>query len=271
MNRNMPVRNFKFDTAEHKAAYVQQMFDGIAPRYDFMNRLMTLGRDQSWRRLLIKRAGIKSGAKVLDIATGTGDIALAAYSAGANLVVAADFSAQMLKHAALKFHHAHHGNGKQLVLAGADGLALPFPDQTFDAVITGFSLRNVGNLDAFLREMARVTKFGGKVACLEITRPRSPFFRNFFSWYFGNVVPFMGKIISGSREAYSYLPHSVAVFITPEELRVRMEDAGLNHASFETLMLGTVAIHSGTKIHATAKTSYAPPPAAVKQQKLARG
>lgn len=268
----MPVRNFKFDNAEHKAAYVQQMFDHIAPRYDFMNRLMTLGRDQAWRRLLIKRAGIKAGAKVLDIATGTGDIALAASSAGANLVVAADFSRQMLTHASQKFLSQNHRNGRKLTLASADGLSLPFADNTFDAVVTGFSLRNVGNLDAFLREMARVTKFGGKVACLEITRPRSPFFRNFFSWYFGNVVPFMGKMISGSGEAYSYLPHSVAVFITPEELRVRLEDAGLNHASFETLMCGTIAIHSGTKIHSVSKTSYAPKPeAAVKQQKMTRG
>ncbi len=267
----MPVRNFRFDNAEHKAAFVQQMFDHIAPRYDFMNRVMTFGRDQAWRRLLIKRAGIKPGAKVLDIATGTGDIALAAACAGANLVVAADFSRQMLTHASQKFLGQTHRHNRKLTLASADGLSLPFPDNTFDAVVTGFSLRNVGNLDAFLREMARVTKFGGKVACLEITRPRSPFFRNFFSWYFGNVVPFMGKLISGSREAYSYLPHSVAIFITPEELRVRLEDAGLNHAAFETLMCGTIAIHSGTKIHAVAKAGYAPKPAAAsKQQKVAR-
>lgn len=268
----MPVRNFKFDKPEHKAAYVQQMFDRIAPRYDFMNRLMTFGRDQSWRRLLIKEAGIKPGAKVLDIATGTGDIALAAHSAGAALVVAADFSRRMLSHAAQKFRRENSRADGRLVLAGADGLSLPFPDQTFDAVITGFSLRNVGNLDAFLREMARVTKFGGKVACLEITRPRSPFWRSFFSWYFSTVVPFMGKIISGSPEAYCYLPHSVAIFITPEELRVRMEDAGLNHAAFATLMFGTIAIHSGTKIHATARSSYAPHTVtAIKQPQKRRG
>lgn len=248
----MPNPNFKFDSAEHKAAYVQEMFDRIAPRYDLMNRIMTLGQDQSWRKRLIQRAGIKPGAYVLDIATGTADIALAAHAAGAKQVVAADFSREMLFYAEHKIQKALDGKHDAIVLAEADGLNLPFADNTFDAVVTGFSLRNVGNLDQFLREMTRVTKPGGKVACLEITRPRSPRFRNFFAWYFGKVVPFMGRIISGQKEAYSYLPHSVAIFVTPEELRVRMEDAGLNHAAFETLMLGTIAIHHGTKMRAHA-------------------
>ena len=245
----MPNPNFTFDSAEHKAAYVQEMFDRIAPRYDLMNRLMTFGQDQAWRKVLIKRAGITTGARVLDIATGTADIALAALAAGAEQVIAADFSREMLVYAEHKIRHALNGRAEAIVLTEADGLNLPFADNSFDAVVTGFSLRNVGDLDQFLREMTRVTKPGGKVACLEITRPRSPRLRHFFAWYFGNVVPFLGRVISGQKEAYSYLPHSVSIFITPEELRVRMEDAGLNHAAFETLMLGTVAIHHGTKIH----------------------
>jgi demethylmenaquinone methyltransferase/2-methoxy-6-polyprenyl-1,4-benzoquinol methylase len=250
----MPASNFKFDTAEHKAAYVQEMFDRIAPRYDLMNRVMTLGRDQAWRKRLIQRAGVKPGAKVLDIATGTADIALAARAAGAAQVVAADFSREMLVYARDKINQVPRHDGKTIVLAAADGMHLPFADNVFDAVVTGFSLRNVGNLDRFLREMVRVTKPGGKVACLEITRPRSPFFRGFFAWYFGKVVPVAGRIMSGSKEAYSYLPHSVSIFVTPEELRVRMEDAGLNHTKFETLMLGTIAIHHGTKLHANTFT-----------------
>jgi demethylmenaquinone methyltransferase/2-methoxy-6-polyprenyl-1,4-benzoquinol methylase len=243
----MPHPNFKFDSAEHKAAYVQEMFDRIAPRYDLMNRLMTLGQDQAWRKRLIERAGVKSGARVLDIAAGTADIALAAHAAGATQVIAADFSREMLAYAGQKIQKALNGRPEAVVLAEADGLSLPFADNTFDAVVTGFSLRNVGNLDQFLREMTRVTKPDGKVACLEITRPRAPRFRKFFAWYFGKVVPFLGRIVSGSKEAYRYLPHSVSVFITPEELRVRMEDAGLHRVAFETLMLGTVAIHHGTK------------------------
>ncbi|MCG3154385.1 MAG: Demethylmenaquinone methyltransferase [bacterium] len=244
----MPVRDFRFDTPNQKSSYVQEMFDRIAPRYDLMNRIMTFGRDQAWRRRLIRRAGVSANAVVLDIATGTGDLALVAQAAGARQVVGADFSREMLGCAR---HKTRKGN-RRLLLAVADGLKLPFPDDTFDAVVTGFSLRNVANLDAFLREMVRVTKQGGKVASLEITRPRGRWFRSFFSWYFGAIVPRLGALISGAQEAYSYLPHSVSVFITPEELRVRLEDAGLHHARFETLMFGCISIHSGTKIRAAA-------------------
>jgi len=249
----MPKKSFKFATPEQKAGYVQEMFSRIAPRYDLMNRVMTLGRDQSWRRLVVKRAGIQAGSRVLDIATGTADIALAARAARAKLVVAADFSYTMLKYARLKTKPWKHNNGKfaPIHLVTADGLQLPFSSNSFDAVVTGFSLRNVGDLNAFLKEMTRVTRPGGLVACLEITRPRQPLFRNFFAWYFGKIVPKIGGLISGNSEAYSYLPHSVSIFITPEELRVRMEDAGLNNVEFETLMLGTVAIHWGTKLRAT--------------------
>lgn len=246
----MPVRDFRFDTPQHKSSYVQEMFNRIAPRYDLMNRLMTFGRDQSWRKRLIRHAGVSKNALVLDIATGTGDIALAARTAGARGVIGADFSGEMLAYAQRKVQK-ERGRGGYIHLAVADGLKLPFPDETFDAVVTGFSLRNVANLDTFLREMVRVTKQGGKVASLEITRPRHPWFRQFFAWYFGKIVPRIGALVSGQKEAYSYLPHSVAIFVTPEELRVRLEDAGLHHARFKTLMFGSVSIHSGAKIRAT--------------------
>ncbi|MDZ7363123.1 MAG: bifunctional demethylmenaquinone methyltransferase/2-methoxy-6-polyprenyl-1,4-benzoquinol methylase UbiE [candidate division KSB1 bacterium] len=249
----MPENFFKFDTPEQKAGYVQDMFSRIAPRYDLMNRVMTLGRDQSWRRLTVKRAGIQAGARVLDIAAGTADLALAARDAKAKLIIAADFSHTMLQYARKKIKPWRSRNGRlaPIHLVTADGLRLPFPNNYFDAVITGFSLRNVSDLNTFLKEMTRVAKPGGKVACLEITRPRQPVFRNIFAWYFGKVVPKIGGAISGASDAYSYLPHSVSIFITPEELRVRMEDAGLNNVEFETLMFGTVAIHWGTKLRAT--------------------
>lgn len=252
----MPPKTFKFDTPDHKAGYVREMFSRIAPRYDLVNRLMTFGRDQRWRRLTVQRAGVATGARVLDIATGTADLAFAARAAKADLIVAADFSYTMLKYARLKIQPwKRKKNVAPIHLVTADGLRLPFPSNSFDAVITGFSLRNVSELDLFLKEMIRVTKPGGKVACLEITRPRQPLFRNFFAWYFGKVVPKIGGWISGDPEAYSYLPHSVSIFVSPEELRVRMEDAGLNNVSFETLMLGTVAIHSGTKLRATSTST----------------
>ena len=248
----MPVRDFRFDTAEHKASYVQTMFDRIAPRYDLMNRMMSMGLDQRWRKQLIDRAGITYNSHVLDIATGTADIALTAAAAGAEKIIAADFSREMLVYALMKTRRDYH---RRIHLTAADGLALPFPDESFDAVVTGFSLRNVSHLDSFLREMARVTKQGGKVATLEITRPRGKFFRGFFDWYFGKMVPRAGAFISGQKEAYSYLPQSVNVFITPEELRVRLEDAGLNHAKFETLMFGSISIHHAEKISATSNSN----------------
>src|SRR5574342_232210 len=155
----MPNQAFKFETADHKAGYVRDMFDRIAPRYDLMNRLMTGGRDQSWRRLAVKRAGIQAGSRVLDIATGTADLALAARAAKAEVIVAADFSYTMLKYARLKIRpwETKNGKGAPIHLVNADGLRLPFPSNSFDAVLTGFSLRNVGDLNAFLKEMTRVT------------------------------------------------------------------------------------------------------------------
>jgi demethylmenaquinone methyltransferase/2-methoxy-6-polyprenyl-1,4-benzoquinol methylase len=266
----MPSKAFKFDTPDHKAGYVREMFSRIAPRYDLMNRLMTAGRDQSWRRLTVQRAGITPGARVLDIATGTADLAFAAREAmtvkgkptgsSPGLIVAADFSYTMLKYARLKIRPWDHRASSEppIHLVTADGLRLPFPNNCFDAVVTAFSLRNVSDVDAFLREMIRVTKPAGKIACLEITRPRQPLFRNFFAWYFGKAVPRIGRLISGDPEAYSYLPYSVSIFLTPEELRVRMEDAGVNNAGFETVMLGTVAIHWGTKLRATTSSNSRP-------------
>jgi len=236
---------FEFQTPQEKARYVRRMFDAIARRYDLMNRLMTLGRDQSWRHRTIRRAAISKDGRVLDIATGTADLAIAALDANPRKVVAADFSLQMLDLANRKLRARDLDS--EIVLAAADGLCLPFTDNFFDAVITAFSLRNVGNLDLFLSEMLRVTRPGGRVVCLEITQPRLPGFRKLFAWYFGKVVPKIGALISDDSQAYSYLPHSVSIFISPEELRERMQKVGMKDVGFEKLQFGTIAIHWGEK------------------------
>jgi len=236
---------FEFQTPQEKARYVRRMFDAIARRYDLMNRLMTLGRDQTWRRRAIQRAAVPSGGRLLDIATGTADLAIAALEAKPRKVVAADFSLQMLQLANRKLRARDLDS--QIVLAAADGLCLPFADEYFDAVVTAFSLRNVGSLEVFLSEMLRVTRPGGRVVCLEITQPRSPIFRKFFGWYFGRVVPKIGGWISGDSQAYSYLPHSVSIFVSPEELRDRMQKVGMKDVGFEKLQFGTIAIHWGVK------------------------
>lgn len=221
------------------------MFDAIAGRYDLMNRLMTFGQDQSWRRKAIGHAEVPAGGKVLDIATGTADLAIAALRRNPQKVIAADFSLDMLDQANRKLRSRRLDS--QIVLSAADGLALPFGDNSFDAVVTGFSLRNVGNLDLFLSEMLRVTRPGGRVVCLEITKPRLPVFSRFFAWYFGKVVPKIGAMISRDAHAYSYLPHSVSIFVSPEELCERMKKAGMENIGFEKLRLGTIAIHWGEK------------------------
>lgn len=244
MNEPTAKKEFAFETLEQKASYVQDMFNRIAPRYDLMNRVMTLGRDQAWRRLLVKRAGVKPGARVLDIATGTADLAVAARNAGAAKIVAADFSLQMLAHAQAKIERQ---DSSPFLLAAADGLHLPFHDNSFDAVVTGFSLRNVGDLDHFLREMARVTRSGGWVACLEIYSPTLPGFRSFFRWYFGKVVPRIGAWLVQTHDAYNYLPYSVSVFVSPAELRDRLLAVGLQSCGYESLMLGSIAVHYGRK------------------------
>ena len=232
---------------ETKAAYVREMFGRIARRYDLMNRLMTLGRDRAWRRLAVARlklAGGPPGAAVLDVATGTGDLALEALRQvpGAR-IVGLDFSAEMLD---LAWHKAEVA-GARLDLMAGDALRLPFAGGTFDGVVTGFALRNVTDIPAAFAEMARVTRPGGRVACLEIAKPHLPIFRKLFEWYFYRLVPIVGGLISGQRAAYTYLPHSLTGFLTPDEIAEVMRRTGWQQVSYRRRMLGTVAIHTGVR------------------------
>lgn len=227
-----------------RATYVQQMFDDIAPRYDLMNRLMTGGRDVAWRRLVVDEAHLPPGGRLLDIATGTGDIALEALRRdGQSRAVGADFSLEMML----------RGRGKpgadQLRWLGADTLALPFPDETFDAVTSGFMLRNVVDVPRSLSEQRRVVKPGGRVVCLEISRPprNSLLPRVAYRFYFHRIVPFIGGLVSGNRSAYMYLPQSADEFLSPDELADLMHRAGWRDVHYRKLMMETVAIHSATK------------------------
>ncbi len=170
-----------------KRTYVRRMFAAIAPHYDLMNRLMTLGRDQVWRRTVVRLCSLPDGGHLLDVATGTGDIAYEALTADASVhPVGLDLTRAMMlqgkgKHAGLTFPFAE-----------GDALALPFGDNTFDAACSGFMMRNVTDIRAAFAEQARVVKAGGRVVCLEITRPRTPVFRELFDLYFFRFVPLMG-------------------------------------------------------------------------------
>lgn len=227
-----------------RASYVQQMFGRIAPRYDLMNRLMTGGRDMAWRRLVVLEARLPPGGWLLDIATGTGDIALEALRHNSDLrAVGADFSLEMMQRGRAK------PGAERIRWMGADTLALPFPNNTFDAVTSGFMLRNVIDVARSLAEQLRVTKPGGRIVCLEISRPprNSLLLRVAYRFYFHRIVPLMGQLVSGDHSAYAYLPQSADVFLSPDELADSMRQVGWRDVYYCSLMLGTVAIHSGTK------------------------
>ena len=213
---------------------VRTMFDRIAPVYDSMNRVMTMGLDLRWRRLAAESA-VRPGDRVLDGACGTGDLAVADKRAGASHVVGLDFSERMLERARKK---------APLEWVQGDLLALPFEDASFDAMTVGFGVRNVADLPLALAEARRVVRPGGRLAILEITQPRGPL-RPFYRVWFDRIVPVLGKVLPGG-EAYSYLPASVRRFPDAERLAALMREAGFGDVRFRLLAGSIVAIHTGT-------------------------
>jgi demethylmenaquinone methyltransferase/2-methoxy-6-polyprenyl-1,4-benzoquinol methylase len=213
---------------------VRTMFDRIAPVYDVMNRVMTAGLDIRWRRLAA-RAVVRPGDNVLDGACGTGDLALAAVKAGAGHVTGLDFSERMLERARRK--------STQVEWVPGDLLELPFDDGSFDAATVGFGVRNVVDLERALAEFRRVLRPGGRLAILEITRPRGVL-RPFFSLWFDRVVPLLGKLLPGGS-AYTYLPASVKRFPDAEGLVELMRAHGFGDVGFRLLGGSIVALHTG--------------------------
>jgi demethylmenaquinone methyltransferase/2-methoxy-6-polyprenyl-1,4-benzoquinol methylase len=211
------------------------MFDRIAPVYDAMNRVMTVGLDLRWRRLAAG-AAVRPGDRVLDAACGTGDLALADARAGAGQVVGLDFSEPMLARARRK--------GPELEWLRGDVLAMPFADSSFDAATVGFGIRNVADLELGLKELRRVLRPGGRLAILEITHPRG-LLRPFYSLWFDRVVPLLGRVLPGGA-AYAYLPASVRRFPPAEELAELMRAAGFAEVRFRRLGGSIVALHVGT-------------------------
>lgn len=229
-------------SSEDKPVYVNRMFARIARTYDLMNRIMSVGQDQRWRRMLLDLADLPPRGRLLDVGTGTGDIAYAARQRLPGIqAVGVDFTYEMM--AAGRSKDAHG----PMAFAQADTFALPFADASFDAVVSGFLVRNVVDRVAALAEQARVTKPGGRVLVLETTPPSNTPLGPLFQLYFFRVVPLLGGLVSGDMEAYRYLPHSTVGFPLPKELQRMMELAGLRNVFYRELMLGSVAIHVGTK------------------------
>jgi demethylmenaquinone methyltransferase / 2-methoxy-6-polyprenyl-1,4-benzoquinol methylase len=223
-------------TGEAKARLVRRMFDRIVPGYDLMNRLMTGGMDRVWRTRAARLAR-PAGRRVLDVATGTGDLA-AALARQSATVTGADFSENMLRVAQQKLP-----SSVPLVLADAQDL--PFAAASFDRVTNAFLLRNLSDLDRGLREMRRVLRPRGLLVCLEITRPAPGWFAHLFGFYFYRLVPALGGAITGQRTAYRYLPNSLTTFPRAGALAGRLRQAGFGQVDCHLLAFGTVAIHVG--------------------------
>jgi demethylmenaquinone methyltransferase/2-methoxy-6-polyprenyl-1,4-benzoquinol methylase len=236
--------------AAGKAAFVRAMFARIVPRYDLVNRLMTMGLDRRWRR---ETAAIvrPSGAFALDIATGTGDLALELARQGAHAVVGADFCADMLT-AAIGKAARTDAAGKITFVAG-DTTRLPFHDDTFDCVVNGFMLRNVTDLPAAFGELGRVLKPGGRLACLDLTPPRGPL-HGLFGFYIGRIVPLLGGAVSGHYFAYRWLGQSLRPHPDADTMAAIMRAAGLGEVGYRLIGFGTVAIHYAVKPSASERS-----------------
>lgn len=226
-------------TGRERAAYVQNMFTQIAKRYDLMNRLMTGGQDIRWRKMVIKLARMTNTASLLDLGTGTGDLAREALTQFPQARIAAsDFTLEMMR--------VGKKNGP-LNFSTADALYLPFNDTTFDAVISGFLMRNVINLDKAIEEQYRVLKNGGRIVILDTTRPKKNILSPFIWIHMHIIIPTLGGLLTGVREAYRYLPETTEGFVTAEDMSARMSKAGFKNVNFKRLMFGTIAIHWAEK------------------------
>jgi demethylmenaquinone methyltransferase/2-methoxy-6-polyprenyl-1,4-benzoquinol methylase len=225
-----------------KADAVRDIFTRIAPRYDLMNRVITLGMDRQWRRFVIRKAAIPRGGKLLDIATGTGDIAFEALKHdGTVTAVGADFVPAIIKVG------MRRPVGDRIRWTTADALSLPFPDRSFEAVTHGFLVRNVIDIPRALAEQMRVLKPGGRVVCLDTTPPPPDVLRPFLVFYLTRIIPMIGTIITGHTDAYTYLPSSTIGFKAPEELADLMRGAGFVEVGWRRFMFNTIAVHWGTR------------------------
>jgi demethylmenaquinone methyltransferase / 2-methoxy-6-polyprenyl-1,4-benzoquinol methylase len=227
---------------EARSRYVQTMFARIAGRYDLMNRLMTGGQDLRWRRYLIQQVALPANGRLLDIATGTGDIALEGLRQVSGLqAVGGDFTIEMMQAGqALSERQA-------IQWVTADTLALPFPDNTFDAVTSGFLMRNVIDVPGAFREQMRVTRPGGRIAVLESSPPKKNLLRPYIRLHLNYIIPTLGRLIAGDSEAYRYLPDSTQQFKDPDSLAEIMRQTGLVDVRYKLFMFGTVAVHVGKK------------------------
>jgi demethylmenaquinone methyltransferase/2-methoxy-6-polyprenyl-1,4-benzoquinol methylase len=227
---------------KHEIEKNKEMFGQIAGQYDLINLLMTFGQDQVWRKWVVKLAKLSRGGCLLDVGTGTGRIARKALQSDPLLrVVGSDFALAMMQVGKKRTH------GNRVLWCAGDALSLPFKDADFDAVTSGWLIRNVQDASQAFAEQARVVKPGGKVVCLDTSPPPDTIFRPLIHFFLDHIIPLLGQIVSGHRSAYTYLPQSTKDFYPPKQLAQIMRESGLIHIRYRRFMFGTIAIHVGTK------------------------
>ena len=227
-----------------KSVYVEQMFSRIAARYDQMNRVMTFGLDQGWRQYAVDLIGPPADGRALDVGCGTGDfLPMLAQRAYSGLVVGVDYTLPMMQAGVGKIARL----GQRGAFVDGDALKLPFAAGAFDAITTGFMMRNVTDIPAAFRELWRVAAPGARMACLEVARPRNPLVRFGHGLYFQRVVPLIAQAMGGDPTAYTYLPQSAQRFPPPDALKQIMEQAGWTNVRYTLVGFGAAAVHIGVK------------------------
>jgi len=228
-----------------KKQEVELMFNNIAPRYDFLNHLLSMGIDKGWRRKAIRMLEKESPKKILDVATGTGDFAIAARTLRPESITGIDIAERMLDEGRKKIMSL--GLEKMIILTKGDSEQMPFPDNTFDAITVGFGVRNFENLEKGLREMFRVLKPGGTSLVLEFSNPTAFPVKQLYHFYFNSVLPLIGRMVSRDPAAYTYLPESVKVFPTGEKFLEIYNRAGFMQTACIPLTFGIASIYKGKK------------------------
>lgn len=241
------VENIKpYDQAQGKTEQVKAMFNAIAPDYDFMNHAMTFGLDKWWRKVACKRVGKVPPRHILDVATGTGDFAIQLYNhVKPETITGIDLTEGMLDVARQKVQHM--GLSEQIKFEQGDCLNMSYPNETFDTVTVAFGVRNFEHIDQGYREMFRVMKPGGMICVLELSTPQNAFIRFFYDLYALHIIPFIGSLKSGDKNAYRYLPESIAAVPQGQDMLAMMRDAGFRQCQLGQLTLGVCSIYTAIK------------------------